>query len=174
MKTYTIDEVFEKLTAYKITTNKESVRRWLRTGTIKGYQKSKKEGWRVREEDLEHFIAAKMPDFYATNDVNEESIREKMWFEIVKKNIFEGFIEIKKSMLKECVEHKRFSDEFFHYCWERLNQNKHGYAVPRIPYLLDSFLYDSKKIKMDPAFESLEEKILFALIEYLRIQKINR
>jgi hypothetical protein len=165
MKTYSVDEVFDMLKKYKITTNKESIRRWLRTGTIKGYQKSKKEGWRVREEDLQQFIAARTPNFNTTNDVNEEVIREKMWFEIVKKNIFEGFIEIKKSRLKECIDHKGYSANFLTYCLEQLNQNKRGYATPRIPYLLDSFLYDSKKIKMDQDFELLEEKLIFALID---------
>ena len=189
MKTYLLGEVFEQLKLYKITTNEESVRRWLRTGKIIGYKNSKKEGWRVTESELQRFIDARMPDFNttidlinstadsadinATNVANEEAIREKMWFEIVQRYIFEGFVEIKKSRLKECIEHRRFSIDLFNYCWEqlKLDENRLNRSVPRIPYLLDSFLYDSKKIKMDENFEMIEEKVIFALIDYLRLKK---
>ena len=37
MTTYSVQEVFKKLQALKITSNEESVRRWLRTGKLKGY-----------------------------------------------------------------------------------------------------------------------------------------
>lgn len=42
MTTYSVQEAFNKLQALKITSNEESVRRWLRTGKLKGYQQSKK------------------------------------------------------------------------------------------------------------------------------------
>ena len=45
MTTYSVNEVFKRLKALKITSNEESVRRWLRTGKLKGYQNSKKQGW---------------------------------------------------------------------------------------------------------------------------------
>ena len=45
MTTYSVQEVFEKLKALKITSNEESVRRWLRIGKLKGYQSTKKQGW---------------------------------------------------------------------------------------------------------------------------------
>lgn len=96
-----------------------------------------------------------------------------MWFEIVQRNVFEGFVGIKKSRLKECIEHKRYSKDFFIYCWDQLSQKNLGRAVPRVPYLLDSFLYDSKRIKMDSNYEMLEEKVIFALIEHLRMQKLK-
>ena len=130
-----------------------------------------------------------MPDFNATNvvlnnttdeqSVNttnvvlKEAIREQMWYQIVHRNIFEGFIDIKKSRLKDCIEHKRYSKDFFTYCWDQLSQKNQGSAVPRVPYLLDAFLYDSKRIKMDNTYELLEEKVIFALIEYLRVQKVK-
>lgn len=174
MTTYSVNEVFKRLKALKITSNEESVRRWLRTGKLKGYQNSKKEGWRIREEDLEQFIDERMPEFNATTVVNEEAVREKMWYEIVRRYIFEGFIEIKKSRLKDCIEHKGYSKDFFKYCWDQLTQKNLGRTVPRVPYLLDSFLYDSQKIKMDNNYELLEEKVIFALIEYLRVQKVKK
>ena len=189
MTTYSVNEVFKRLKALKITSNEESVRRWLRTGKLKGYQNSKKQGWRIREEDLQQFINERLPDFNATNvvlnnttdeqSVNttnvvlKEAIREQMWYQIVHRNIFEGFIDIKKSRLKDCIEHKRYSKDFFTYCWDQLSQKNQGSAVPRVPYLLDAFLYDSKRIKMDNNYELLEEKVIFALIEYLRVQKVK-
>ena len=190
MTTYSVNEVFKRLKALKITSNEESVRRWLRTGKLKGYQNSKKQGWRIREEDLQQFIDERLPDFNATNvvlnnttdeqSVNttnvvlKEAIREQMWYQIVHRNIFEGFIDIKKSRLKDCIEHKRYSKDFFTYCWDQLSQKNQGRAVPRVPYLLDAFLYDSKRIKMGNNYELLEEKVIFALIEYLRLKKVKK
>ena len=173
MTTYSVNEVFKRLKALKITSNEESVRRWLRTGKLKGYQNSKKQGWIIREEDLQQFINERLPDFNATNVVLTEAIREQMWYQIVHRNIFEGFIDIKKSRLKDCIEHKRYSKDFFTYCWDQLSQKNQGSAVPRVPYLLDAFLYDSKRIKMDNNYELLEEQVIFALIEYLRVQKVK-
>ena len=173
MTTYSVNEVFKRLKALKITSNEESVRRWLRTGKLKGYQNSKKQGWIIREEDLQQFINERLPDFNATNVVLTEAIREQMWYQIVHRNIFEGFIDIKKSRLKDCIEHKRYSKDFFTYCWDQLSQKNQGRAVPRVPYLLDAFLYDSKRIKMDNTYELLEEQVVFALIEYLRVQKVK-
>ena len=173
MTTYSVNEVFKRLKALKITSNEESVRRWLRTGKLKGYQNSKKQGWIIREEDLQQFINERLPDFNATNVVLTEAIREQMWYQIVHRNIFEGFIDIKKSRLKDCIEHKRYSKDFFTYCWDQLSQKNQGSAVPRVPYLLDAFLYDSKRIKMDNNYELLEEQVIFALIEYLRVKKLK-
>ena len=96
-----------------------------------------------------------------------------MWYQIVHRNIFEGFIDIKKSRLKDCIEHKHYSKDFFTYCWDQLSQKNQGSAVPRVPYLLDAFLYDSKRIKMDNTYELLEEQVIFALIEYLRGKKVK-
>lgn len=65
MTTYSVQEVFKKLQALKITSNEESVRRWLRTGKLKGYQHSKKQGWRITEADLQYFIDQRLPAFHA-------------------------------------------------------------------------------------------------------------
>ena len=175
MTTYSVQEAFQKLRALKITSNEESVRRWLRTGTLKGYQQSKKQGWRITEADLRHFIDQRLPEqsVNTTIVVTEETIREQMWYEIVRRNIFEGYVDIKKSRLKDCIEHKGYSNAFLTYCWDQLTQQNRHHTVPRVPYLLDAFLYDSKRIKMDHYYELLEERVLFALIEYLRVQKVK-
>ena len=48
-----------------------------------------------------------------------------------------------------------------------------GYAKPHIPYLLNAFLFDGKRIKLDQHYELFEEMILYALIEHLRQEKIQ-
>jgi hypothetical protein len=57
MENYTVDEIYHILKANKITTNKESVRRWLRQGVIKGARpSSRKEGWLVSPDALHDFL----------------------------------------------------------------------------------------------------------------------
>lgn len=38
--------------------NPETVRRWLRTGELRGIQTGRKAGWRVRERDYQAFLAS--------------------------------------------------------------------------------------------------------------------
>lgn len=72
MKTYTVDEAFEILKANKITKHKESVRRWLRQGVIKGIAPiSKKEGWTITENELHKFMQQRLPDSYTTTVAKE-------------------------------------------------------------------------------------------------------
>src|SRR5699024_9728069 len=85
MKHYDVAEAFIILKQNKITTNEESVRRWLRQGVIKGITPtSRKEGWLIREDDLYAFVHNRLPDekfdisVYTTNDVRE-AIRANLW-----------------------------------------------------------------------------------------------
>ena len=178
LKHYNVEEAFQVLKQNKITTNKESVRRWLREGTIKGITPaSRKSGWLIREDNLYSFIYSRLPDdrfepsCYTTNDVNEidkEKIRAEMWWEIARKNIFEDFLEIKKTQVQDCIQHKRYSKAFERYAWDTISKHKRGYQTPRVPYLLDAFLFNGNRIKMNDNYELLQEKILYALIEHLR------
>ncbi|HLR67916.1 MAG TPA: hypothetical protein VK105_12450 [Virgibacillus sp.] len=184
MKHYDVSEAFKILAENKITTNIESVRRWLRSGTIKGIEPvSRKEGWLIREDDLQEFICSRLPDgtnptlINATNDVkeqNKESIRSEMWWELARKYNFEGYIEPKKVQIKDCINHNRQSEELEKYVWQAISQHKMGYAKPHIPYLLDAFLFDGQRIKLDQRYELFEEKILYALIEHLRQEKVRK
>lgn len=184
MKEYNVDEAFALLKEYKITSSKESVRRWLRTGVIKGIKpRTRKEGWRITKDNLYVFIHARMPHDILTKHSNEkdnvkkedkETIRSEMWWEITRKFMFEGFIEPKKRQVQECIQHKRYSIEFEKYVWKHISAHKQGYSAPRIPYLLDAFLFDNERILMDKNYESLEEKIIYALIEYLRKNRANK
>jgi hypothetical protein len=179
MNLYNVETTFDILKRYKITSHKESVRRWLREGVLKGIPPAfRREGWIIREDDLYAFIQTRIPDetqlSNATNivkekrEINEESIRAAMWWEIVRKNLFEGFIEVKKTQLHECIKHKGYSKEFETYVWNEMIKNKRGYATTRIPYLLEAYLFDSERILMDPNYESIEERIISSLIDYLR------
>ncbi|WP_077296448.1 hypothetical protein [Virgibacillus pantothenticus] len=187
MEIYDVDQAFALLKQYKITSNKESVRRWLRTGVIKGITpKSRKEGWRIAEEDLYTFIKDRLPEempLHNTTDVVkeqpkqtavEQKVREKMWWELVGQNIFEGFIEIKKSRVYECVEHRGHSKKFAHEVWNEVKEHKRGASKPRIPYLLEAFLYGTERVLMDENYEIREEKILVALIEHIRKKRVQK
>ena len=181
MKVYSVDEAFELLKQNKITTNKESVRRWLRQGVIIGIAPtSKKEGWNIPEENLNEFIRNRLPESYTTNDVKEinttnvvkekvkEQIRSEMWLELAKKNIWEGYIEIKKSFIRKCIEHKRYPKDLVEKVWKACEANSKAYKRPRATYLLEAFAFEGKRLLMDKSFESLEEQIIFPLIEYVR------
>ncbi|CDO05227.1 Helix-turn-helix domain protein [Oceanobacillus picturae] len=183
MDVYTVDQALELLKKYKITTHKESLRRWLRNGRIKGISPtSRKEGWRINEEDLWRFIQSQLPEDInlnqnTTNVVkeseNKESVRAEMWWEIVSQNVFQGFVDVKKKQIWECIEHNGHSKEFGEYVWAEL-QDISWYAQPRIPYLLDACLFDGKRIKLDDTYGSLEEQIFFPVIEEIRKKRIAK
>lgn len=182
MKHYDVAGAFKILKENKITTNMESVRRWLRLGTIKGIEPaSRKEGWLIREDDLYAFIRSRLPEGFAPNnttcDVKEqdkEAIRSEMWWELAHKYIFEGYIEPKRGQIQECIKHNSHSKELEPYIWHAISQHKMGYSKPHIPYLLDAFLFDGQRIKLDQRYELFEEKILYALIEHLRKEKVGK
>lgn len=180
MKTiYTVQEAFERLKELKITSNIESVRRWLRQGTIVGISpSSKKEGWRIEKDELDSFIQNRIPSnttnisLKAEQSIDVEKIRndarEAMWFEITRMHMWQGFIEIKKGQIKDCLEHRRYSQHLAPIIWERCIQNSIAYKKPRIFYLLDAFKFEGKRLMLDENFGLLEEKILFPMIEYVR------
>lgn len=169
MEKYTVDDAFEILKEYKITTHKESVRRWLRNGDLKGQRhSSRKAGWMIYKADLFEFISKK------SVVLDEEKVREKMWWELVQRNIFEGYLELKRKDIRECIDHLRMSEEFEKYVWNVVSKHKRGYATPRVPYLLDHFIFDSKRVRFDEKYESQKEQILYSLIEHLRLKKVGK
>ncbi|KGP71060.1 helix-turn-helix domain-containing protein [Pontibacillus yanchengensis] len=180
MKYYNVDQAFEVLKQYKITSHKESLRRWLRNGTLQGTPPaSRREGWRISEDELWAFIRNRLPDEVdlsvdesTVSPAQKEDIRAEMWWEMAHQNIFADFLEVKKKRVRECVEHNQQPIDFVDHVWEEL-QAKSWFAKPRIPYLLDAFLFDGKRIKLDTSYASLEEQILFPLIEYIRKKRIR-
>lgn len=181
MSMYSVDEAFETLNDLKITTNKESVRRWLRNGDIIGIPPtSRKEGWKITEDELNEFIKKRLPDSYTTNVVNnnatndvKEQARAEMWIELVNKNIWEDNVEIKKTRLHECIQHRGYSKQLEDVVWDACQKNKRGYSKPRISYLLDAFGFDGTRILLDKDFESIEEQIIFAIIEYVKKKNVT-
>src|SRR5690625_3475834 len=186
MKLYNVDEAFELLKKYKITTHKESVRRWLREGKIKGVAPTaKRNGWTIKEEDLYHFIHSRLPDHMPleslhhdeTNEIHqqiENKIRAEIWWILVHKNIFEDYLEIRKKDVQEAMKHLRMSKEFEVEAWSIISRHKRGYQTPRVPYILDAFLFENERVLMDDNYEILKEKIMFALIEHLRKKRVSK
>jgi len=181
LKKYTIREAFDILRQNKITTHEESVRRWLRQGVIRGIPpETRRDGWRISKEDLLAFIRSRLPEEpetnkgNATNDLDDqEAIRTEMWWELARKYIFEGAIEPKRKQIKACVEHKRYSPVFEKEAWAIISRHTMGYAKPHIPYLLDAFLFNGKRIKMGHHYEGRDERILYALLEHIRQEKVE-
>lgn len=85
---------------------------------------------------------------------------------------FEGYIEVRKTSVRACLEHRGYSKTFESYVWEEILKNNRGYKTPRIPYLLEAFLFDSKRLLRDDNYNQLEDQILFSLIEYVRNKKL--
>ena len=186
MTVYELDELFAILERNKITTNKESVRRWLRQGKIDGTKGAgpKRNGWQVTEEALNRFLAERLPAGFpeqpkddATSVVLSEAEKEQFRKEgqqellnqLAAKNIWEGRFIFKKKWVNECLDHRRIENrETRNYILNRILEHKGGYATPGVVYVLDTFKFDGERLKFDPDFGSLEEQITFALIEHLR------
>ncbi len=47
----TVQDVVDRLQVHE-----QTVRRWLRSGELRGYSLGRKSGWRIRERDLETFL----------------------------------------------------------------------------------------------------------------------
>lgn len=182
MKEYSAEEVFEVLKDYKITSHIESVRRWLRQGALEGIAPtSRKEGWKVTQESLDRFLEERLPSQFttvvekektepnATIVVKEEEIRAAMWIELARKNIWEGHLDIKKKALQACMQHRKYSKDLEEKVWQAFLANSKAYKHPRVFYLLEAFAFDGKRLLLDKSFHSLEEQILFSVIEYVRL-----
>lgn len=180
---YTVNEAFVVLKANKITSNIESVRRWLRNGDIEGIAPtSRKDGWKVTHAALERFLAERLPEsVITTNDVKEdnatsvvidtETVRAQMWYEITRKNIWEDYVPIKKAALKAAAEHRQYSQALVDEVWERCIANSKAYKQPRVSYLLDAFSFEGQRLKFDMDFATKEEQAVYAIFEYVKKHK---
>lgn len=128
MKTYRLEQLFEILKEKKITSNKESVRRWLREGKISGTKGAgpKKNGWQVTEEELQRFLSERLPasiqeklEGNTTNVVISEAEKERLREEgrndilnrLAAKHIWEGRFVFKKKWVNECLDHQRMKNK---------------------------------------------------------------
>jgi hypothetical protein len=81
---------------------------------------------------------------------------------------WEGYIEVKKTLIKECVQHRNYPLDLVEKVWKACEGNSRAYKKPRVNYLLEAFAFDGNRMMMDKSFESIEEQIVFPIIEYTR------
>ena len=186
MTVYEMDELFAILEQYKITRNKESVRRWLRQGKIQGTKGAgpKRNGWQVTEEALQRFLNERLPHHFreetedvprpaALSEEEQEQLREEgrqnILDRLAAKNIWEGRFVFRKKGINDCLDHRRMENRATRdYILNRILGHKRGYATPGVVYLLDTFSFEGNRLVFDVDFDSLEEQITFSLFEYLR------
>lgn len=186
MQMYDLDALFAILERQKITTHKESVRRWLREGKISGTKGAgpKKNGWQVTEEALNRFLAERLPagfpeqseDTTTTVVLSEmekaqlrEEGRHELLSQLAARNIWEGRFVFKKRWVNECLDHRRMENRDTRaYILGRILGHRGAYATPGVVYLVDTFDFDGERLVFDDDFGSLDEQITFPLIEYLR------
>src|SRR5699024_12403990 len=94
-----------------------------------------------------------------------------LWHELTSKFIFEGMFEPKRKQIKECVAYLGFSKNFEHYVWQRISEHTLDYRTPRIPYLLEAFMFEGQRIRLDEKYETFEEKVLYALLKCLHQER---
>ena len=58
--------------------------------------------------------------------VEKADDRSTIWWELMRKNIFESYVEIKESQVKECTEHWKHSNEFKREVWQRCKDNSNA------------------------------------------------
>ena len=183
---YELEELFDILKRNKITTNKESVRRWLRQGKINGTKGAgpKKNGWQVSEEALASFLKERLPEnkesksadnttIIVLSEAEQEQLREEGRQEILRRlaanNIWEGRFVFKKKLITDCLDHRRLENLSLRtYILNRMLEHKRGYTTPGVVYLLDTFNFEGNRLNFDSDFNGREEQIVFSLIEYLR------
>lgn len=197
---YTINQAFEILAAYRVTTHKETVRNWIRKGIIQAEPlESRKKGYRISEESLRMFLSSRLPEGWErfgplTEDMEQpvggdngdvpryteqeveaikEQVREEMWFKLMDKFIFERYFVLKKSDIKAAIQHRRHSKEFGDFVWERCSKHKLGFATPRVLYLFGYFQFEGERIPFDRDFGELDEQIIYALIERIRVKRVS-
>lgn len=186
MQTYGLEELFSILERHKITTNRESVRRWLREGKISGTKGAgpKKNGWQVTEEALNRFLTERLPAGFpeqpedtaivvAVSEAEKAQFREEgrqaLLDQLAARNIWEGRFVFKKKWVNECLDHRRIDNRDTRaYILARILGHRGAYATPGVVYLVDMFHFDGERLAFDSDFGSLEEQITFSLIEYLR------
>jgi hypothetical protein len=189
MRIYSVDEAFTILHNNKITSNKESVKRWLRQGKLMGTKGGgpKKNGWIIREDDLRVFLQDRLPEgvSLSTNLIStstggcsedeRESYREfgrlDLWKQVTGHNIWQGRFEFKKRFVEECILHLRIENrELRQYILDTILSHKQGYAKPGVLYLLEKFKFNGHILEFSLQYGGIEEQITFSTIEYLRAQ----
>lgn len=48
-----------------------------------------------------------------------------------------------------------------------------GYATPRVPYLIEYFKFEGERITFDRMASEQDDQIIYALIESIRLKRVN-
>ena len=99
---YTVNEI---ASMYSI--NKETVRRWLRSGKLKGKFINKKEGYLIKEKDLQKF----MTDFSKYDLPSSEALNKRNYL-IRKKSALEKQLEITVNKVNEIKKELKIIDNW--------------------------------------------------------------
>ena len=189
MKSYSVEEAFLILRHNRITSNKESLKRWLRQGKLLGEKGGgpKKNGWIIQEKDLRTFIQERLPEGLSLStslmptehsscsaedmEAYRAEGRLDMWRQITSLNIWQGRFEFKKRFVEECIQHLRIENRDLHqYIMDSMLSHKKGYAKPGVLYLLDKCKFDGHILDFALQYGGIDEQITFSVIDYLRTQ----
>lgn len=109
---YTVNEAFEILKREGVTKSVQVIRRWLRSGELKGTRASRKEGWKIKKSDLQTFIDTREGNI--TDKVTKEQTDkayqkgyEQGHIDTIRRLIGQGFgqsVTVRKSILHYYVE----------------------------------------------------------------------
>lgn len=115
--TYSVSEAFDILKQENMTKSVQVLRRWLRTGELKGKCTSRKEGWRITETDLQTFIDTRKGNIKITKEALDDAYDKgykQGHIDTVRRLIARGFgesVTIHKSALRYYVERDISSKE---------------------------------------------------------------
>lgn len=94
-----VKEAFEILKSEGLTSDIQSVRRWIREGKIKAemVKNNRKYGYDIKEKDLETFILSKIPpvrleEYKQRKQLEKEKAKYKDILEFVSKKVMEDFL----------------------------------------------------------------------------------
>lgn len=108
-------------------------------------------------------------------EIDVEAIKEQgrieMWNRVAGRWLWEGHLEITRTMIRNAIEHRGHSKEFGQFVWERYLKDSAPRKRPRVLYLVDAFLFEGERVPFDQDFGIKEEQIMHALIEHVRVKK---
>lgn len=179
-QTYTVNEIFEVLKEYKVTSNVESVRRWLRDGTIKGIAPtSRKEGWKVTQTALDAFLTDRVHGYQAsgintTNDATIDAMNVVKELEVANDVLAKQIQELQQQLehsranelrLNDQVEQQRDLYEQLH---AQLLEEREAFATERHTIQIDECERVKHQMILQGVFEGsvvIRKSVLCAIAE---------
>lgn len=97
-------------------------------------------------------------------------------FEILSKNKLTSYKETVRNWVRKGViqaEPLESRKKAIGSVWRR-SKHTWGHATPRVPYLHGYFMFEGERIPFNKDFVGRNEQIIHALIEKIRLDKVNR